>query len=472
MKNILLRFAGLVGLAARLVGQETDTFVSLRAPVIALTHARVIDGRGTASRDDQTIVIRDGRIADIGPSAATFIPPGARTLDLAGKTVLPGLVMLHEHLFISARAVPSFHVNEMEFSFPRLYLACGLTSIRTGGSIEPYTDLELKSRIDAGTMPGPKLHLTAPYLEGVPSPITQLHAVRNPDDAARLVNFWADNGFTSFKCYLHLPQEAMRAAIVAAHLHGLKVTGHIGAVTYREAAELGIDNLEHGFFAATDFVRGKKENELPSPVIVAASQDELDVNAPEVASLISFLVEKHVALTSTLPVFEASVPGRPLLSARELEAFSAPSRDSYLRTWARVNGPNDGRAASIWKKMLILEKMFFAAGGLLVAGTDPTGYGATIAGHGSLREVELLVEAGLTPVQAIQVASYNGARWLGVEKAVGSIEAGKAADLFIVAGDPSKDIADIRKIETVFKDGVGYDSPKLIDSVKGCVGIQ
>ena len=179
-----------------------------------------------------------------------------------------------------------------------------------------------------------------------------------------------------------------------------------------------------------------------------------------------------MALTSTLPVFEASVPGRPILTARELDALSALARENYLRTWARVNSITDGRAIAVWKKMLALEKMFYDAGGLLVAGTDPTGYGATIAGHGSLREVELLVEAGLTPVEAIQVASYNGARSLGVEKDVGSVEVGKAADLVVVAGDPAKNISDLRKTETVFKDGVGYDSKKLLDSVKGCVGVQ
>ena len=458
--------------ALPLAAQDPDSVISVRAPLFALTHAKLIDGRGAPPRDDQTIVIRDGRIAAVGASAEVAVPAGAQTLDLAGKTVLPGLVMLHEHLYITARAVPSFHVNEMEFSFPRLYLACGLTSIRTGGSIEPYTDLEVKSRIDAGTMPGPKLHLTAPYLEGFPSVIAQLHPVDSPDDAVRLVNFWADKGFTSYKCYMHLPKDTMRAAIEAAHKRGLKVTGHIGAVTYREAAELGIDNLEHGFYAATDFVRGKKENELPGPAVFAASQFELNIDSPEVASLIAFLIEKHVALTSTLPVFEASVPGRPILTARELDSLSAPSRESYLRTWARVNGPNDGRAIAVWKKMLALERKFHDAGGLLVAGTDPTGYGATIAGHGSLREVELLVEAGLTPVEAIQVATFNGARCLGVDKDTGSVELGKAADLVVVAGDPAKTISDIRKIETVFKDGVGYDSQKLLDSVKGCVGIQ
>ncbi len=454
--------------------QDTDAVVSVRASVIALTHATVIDGRGTAAREDQTIVIRDGRIVAVGPAAEIAVPAGARTIDATGKTVMPGLVMLHEHLYFTSRANTSapFHMNELDYSATRLYLACGLTSVRTGGSLEPYTDLQIKARVDQGALPGPKIHLTAPYLEGQPSVIAQLHPVDGPPDAARLVNFWADKGFTSFKLYMHLAKDSAAAAINTAHQRGLKVTGHIGALTYGEAADLGIDNLEHGFYAATDFVRGKKENELPLPAALQASIDALDVDGPEAAALIKHLVDKHVALTSTLPVFEASVPGRPILTAREMDAYSALARENYLKTWARVNGPNDGRAAATFRKMLALEKKFYAAGGTLLAGTDPTGYGAVIPGHGSLREIELLVEAGLTPVQAIQVGSYNGARFLGIDRDVGSIEVGKAADLSIVAGQPAKTISAIRKIETVFKDGVGYDSQKLLDAVKGFVGVQ
>ena len=460
--------------AARLAAQDSDSVVSVRAPLLALTHARLIDGCGTPPRDDQTIIIRDGRITAVGPGAEVAVPAGAQTLDLTGKTVLPGFVMLHEHLYFTSVASPTVprHFGEMEYSFPRLYLACGLTTARTGGSFEPYTDLEVKARIDAGSMPGPKLFLTAPYLEGFPSIIPQLHPVSSPADAVRQVNYYADQGFTSFKCYMHLPQETMRAVVEAAHHRGLKVTGHLGAVTYREAAELGIDDLEHGFYAASDFVRGKKPDEVPSPAAVAGSQFELDLHSPEVAALIKLLVDRHVAVTSTLTVFNTYTPGCPLLTPRELECLSANSREGYVRTWARVNGPNDGRGVVAFKKMSALEKMFFDAGGLLVAGTDPTGNGSTIAGHGSLREIELLVEAGLTPVQAIQVASYNGARQLGIEHETGSVETGKAADLVVVAGDPAVRITDIRKIETVFKGGVGYDSKKLLDSVKGCVGIQ
>jgi imidazolonepropionase-like amidohydrolase len=474
MKILLVAALGAAAaLAPALRSQDLDSFVTTRAPLVALTHVRLIDGRGHAPVEDQTVILRDGRIASISAANAAAVPAGATPLDLTGKTLLPGLVMLHEHLYITSRAVASsFHVNEMEYSFPRLYLACGLTSIRTAGCIEPYTDLELKYRIEHGASPGPKLHLTAPYLEGFPSAIAQLHPVDGPEDAAKLVNFWADKGLTSFKLYMHLNRACAQAAIEAAHQRGLKVTGHIGALTYREAADLGIDNLEHGFYAATDFVRGKKPDELPSPAIVQASYDELNVDSPAVADLIRHLVEKHVAITSTLAVFESGIPGRPILSAREMECYADFARENYIKTWARVQGPNDGRSLATWKKMLALEKKFYDAGGLLVAGTDPTYYGGIIAGHSSLRQVELLVETGLTPVQAIEVASFNGARWLGVDRDVGSIEPGKAADLVVVAGDPSKSISDIRKIETVFKDGVGFDAKKLVDSTKGCVGIQ
>ena len=459
---------------ARLAAEDPKSFVSVQAPVLAFTHAKLIDGLGHPAADDQTVIVKDGRIAAIGASSSTDVPDGAKTIDLTGKSLLPGLVMVHEHLFFTARAGPTaqFHVNEMDFSSPRLYLACGLTTIRTAGSIEPYTDLEVKARVDQGTMPGPKIHLTGPYLEGSPSIIPQLHPVDSPEDAAQLVNFWAGKGFTSFKLYMHLTRAAAKAAIDAAHEHHAKVTGHLGAITYREAADLGIDNLEHGFFVSTDFVKDKKPDELPDAAATQAAFEHLDVDGPEATALIKYLIGKHVAITSTLPVFEANVPGRPMLSARELDAFSAIARENYLRTWARINALNDAKAVAIFKKLEAMEKKFVAAGGLLLAGTDPTGYGGVIAGYGSLRELELLVDAGFTPVEAIQIASSNGAKYLGADHDVGSVEVGKAADLMVVNGDPAKNISDIRKVETVFKDGVGYDSAKLADSAKGCVGVE
>jgi len=463
----------LAGLApAVLTAQESRPEISVSAPLVALVHARLVDATSPGAREDQTLLIRDGKIADVGPFGKVSVPEGARTIDLTGKTVIPGLVMVHEHLFYALHVgAGPFHVNEMEYSFPRLYLACGLTSIRTGGSIEPYSDMEVKRRIDAGEMPGPKLHLTAPYIEGSPTLMAQMHAVVGPEDAVKLVNFWADQGFTSIKLYVHLRRDVAAAAIAAAHQRGLQVTGHIGVMTYREAAEAGIDNLEHGFFASTDFVRGKKENELPVPAASQQSLDELKVDSPEADSLIQLLVSKHVALTSTLTVIEGFVAGRPILPARALESMSEPARENYLTFWARANERNQNMVPR-FQKLMAMEKKFADAGGLLVAGTDPTGWGNAVAGFGSLREVELLVEAGFTPAQAIQVATINGAKLLGVDREVGTLETGKAADLVVLAGNPLQSIGDIRKIETVFKDGVGYDSGRLLDSVKGCVGVE
>jgi imidazolonepropionase-like amidohydrolase len=474
------RFLGFVGATYALTGSFSlsaqtaplETFVAVRAPVVALTHARVVDGRGHPAQENQTLILRDGAILALGPDAATPVPAGAEVRDLTGKTVLPGLVMVHEHLYYSSITKGPFHANEMEFSFPRLYLAAGVTSARTAGSMEPYTDLQLQASIDAGTTPGPKLHLTAPYVDGAGTGIMQLHPVADAPDAVRLVNYWADEGFTSVKVYLSLPRDLMGATIDAAHQRGLQVTGHIGKVSYREAAELGIDNLEHGFMAMSDFVPGRKPGDPANALAIYRSLETLDLDAPAVNDLIAFLVSRHVTITSTLAIFETFTPGRRVATAAELEALAPPLRETYLTRWSAVNVQNSETMKKAFAKNMALERKFFLAGGTLVAGTDPTGYGGALAGYGNWRAIELLVEAGLSPLEAIQVATFNGAKLLGVDAKTGSIEVGKAADLIVVAGNPAETISDLRKTEIVFKDGVGFDSRKLFDAVKGCVGIQ
>ena len=463
--------AGLLG-SAPLAAQPTDPFIAVRAPVVVLTHARVIDGHGHAPLENQTLILRDGKIATCGPDGSVSIPDGAEQRDLTGKTVLPGLVMAHEHLYYSSITKGPFHMNEMEYSFPRLYLAAGVTSARTTGSLEPYTDLQLKTTIDAGTTPGPKLHLTAPYVDGPETGIAQLHGVKDAAAAVRMVNYWADAGFTSVKVYVNLPRDIMAATITAAHQRGLQVTGHIGRVSYREAALLGIDNLEHGFMAMSDLIPGRQEGDLSNAKGNYQSLENLDPASPPINDLIQLLVSKHIALTSTLAIFETFTPGRRVCSQAELDTLAPPLRESYLTRWAAINIQNNETLKKAFAKNLQLEAKFFRAGGLLVTGTDPTGYGGCIAGYGNWRAIELLVEAGLSPVEAIQVATSNGAKLLGIEARTGSIEAGKAADLIIVNGDPSINISDLRKTEIVFKDGIGYDSKKLFDAVKGLVGIQ
>ena len=447
-------------------------FIRIEAPLIALTHVRIIDGTGAAPIEDQTIVISDGKIFSIGPN----IPEKAQVLDLKGYTVLPGLVGMHNHLFFPMGGSPPMYSN-MGTSFPRLYLALGVTTIRTTGSVAPYTDLEIKRLIESGKMIGPKMHITAPYLEGAGAFTPVMHELTGPEDARRFVNYWADQGATSFKAYMNISRAELRAVVDEAHKRGLKVTGHLCSIGYREAAEIGIDNLEHGLLADSEFVPSKQPDKCPGPA-VGASLRQLDLNSEAAKETIRTLVAKKVAITSTLPVFEASAPltqtgigaASAVLNPRVLNVMNIDARVRYLTARSRIAA--DSPTPVLVRKSMDFERAFVAAGGLLIAGLDPTGNGGIVAGFGDLRQVELLVEAGFSPVEAIKVASFNGARFLGEAARIGSIAVGKQADLMIVKGNPAANINDIEKVEIVFKDGVGYDSEKLIQSVQGLVGIR
>src|SRR3954471_14352560 len=276
-------------------------YVTVDTPVVALTHARVIDGTGSPARDDQTLIIRDGRISALGASSSVAIPSGAQVIYLSGKSVMPGLVMVHEHLYYPTG--PGVYANLAE-SFTRLYLAGGVTSMRTGGNLNGFGDFGIKHDIDAGKKPGPWIDATAPYLEGPGLGLDQVHELTGADDARRLVNFWATEGATSFKAYMHITRAELRAAIEEAHKRGMKVTGHLCSVTYHEAAALGIDNLEHGFFVSTDFVADKKPDECPGQAKGQTALGAIDPNGAAAKSLIADLIAHHVAITSTLTVFE------------------------------------------------------------------------------------------------------------------------------------------------------------------------
>jgi imidazolonepropionase-like amidohydrolase len=474
---VLLMLACCCVLAAQTLSPEVRAFVKVDAPVVALTHVRVIDGTGAGAREDQTVIFANGKITAVGDDSGVYAPKDAQVLDLHGYSVIPGLVGMHDHMFYPMGNVV---FGEMAYSFPRLYLAGGVTTIRTTGSLEPYTDLEIKKAIDGGKMPGPKIHVTGPYLEGAGSWAVQLHQLTGPEDATKTVNYWMDEGVDNFKAYMFITPAELAAAIAAAHKRGAKVTGHLCSIGFREAAALGIDDLEHGLLVDTEFLPGKKPGECPeepeNPVLVS----KLDVNAGPLHEMILDLIKHHVAVTSTLPVFEmGSFAGRPTMQKRVLDALSPDARSAVLAGRVRSNDASVlrrqyGTEVSPWpaafKKEMEFEHAFVQAGGRLLAGPDPTGMGGVIAGFGDQREVELLVEAGFTPVEAIHIATFNGAQYLGEADKVGTIAAGKQADLVVIQGDPSKKIEDIENVETVFKDGVGYDSAKLIESVRGVVG--
>ncbi|HEX7956123.1 MAG TPA: amidohydrolase family protein, partial [Pyrinomonadaceae bacterium] len=432
------------------LSRETREFVSVDAPVVALTHVRVIDGTGGPALADQTVVVSGGKIQSVGPAAAAKIPEGAKVLEMSGRSVIPGLVLMHEHMFYPTGRLALF--NEMGWSFPRLYLGCGVTTLRTAGSVEPYTDLNIKRLIDTGRIPGPRVHVTGPYLDGEGSFATQFHVLKDAADARRMVRQWADEGVTSFKAYMYISRAELGAAIEEAHKRNIKVTGHLCSVGFREAAALGIDNLEHGIIVDTEFVPGKRPDVCPPQNETVSHFTRLDIDSAPVREMIRDLVARKVAVTSTLAVFEAFLPDRPPLQQRVLDALTPEARTQYLVSRARAAERKDSPWGAALKKEMQFELAFARAGGRLMAGTDPTGNGGALAGFGSQREIILLVEAGFTPLEAIRIATLNAAEYLGEADSVGTVAPGKLADLVVLRGDPSVNINDIEKVELVFKD--------------------
>ncbi|MGD0865729.1 MAG: amidohydrolase family protein [Rhizomicrobium sp.] len=442
-------------------------FVAYSQPVLAFTHAEIVDGTGAAPKYDQTMVVANGLISAIGSPASVTVPAGAAVIDAHGETLMPGFVMVHEHLFY---VMGHGNYASMLYSFPRLYLAGGTTTARTGGSMSPYGDLSLKLAIDRGDAIGPDLDVTGPYLNGAGLPILKMHALTGPDDATKTVNYWADEGATSFKAYTNITRAELKAAIDAAHARGLKITGHLCSVTYREAAELGIDNLEHGFGVMTDFYPGKQPDICPPHSQTQLA--DLDIYSSGVKSLIALLVKRHVALTSTLTVFETFTPGRPEAPEGARALLIPELRKYYEDHWTDAQtSANNKPYVVIFPKLMKLERMFVAAGGTLISGTDPTGFGGVVPGYSAKREVELLVEAGFSLPEALKIATLNGARYLGRDKDVGSLEIGKRADIAIVAGDPVSDPTSVERVPLVFKSGIGYRADAIIESLKGQVGL-
>jgi imidazolonepropionase-like amidohydrolase len=490
---ILQRWLSLLCLAAtsvalRVSAQQADAlgpalrkYLRVSTPKVVLEHVEIIDGTGGPPSPDRNISIEGGRITDIASGADQSPSDGTTILDLHGYSVIPGIVGMHNHLWYLRRpglAADNSYEGpvidvEMPFSAPRMYLANGVTTMRTAGSIEPYTDLKLKLDIEAGIVPGPHMDVTGPYFDGPGNPSLQIRALTGPEDARQTVDFWADRGVTSFKAYTHITREELSAVVKEAHRRGLKVTGHLCSVTYEEAIQAGIDNLEHGFFVNTELDPDKKADTC-STSQGDYTLEHMPPDSPEAKRLIADLVSHHVAITSTMPGTAAAVPGlaasqdgRPIRPAA-LQAMSPAAREATLYGLNRP--PPQRHAALLLRRNMDLERAFVAAGGLLIAGPDPVGLNGLVPGFADQREIELLVDAGFAPVQAIRIATLNGATFLGRQDQIGSIATGKNADLVVIKGDPATHIADIENVEIVFKDGVGYDTGKLLEAVQGHYG--
>lgn len=446
---------------------QVREYVTVDTSLLALTHVLLLDGTGGAPKPDQTIVIRAGKIAAVGPAASVPIPAGARTMDMSGSTVIPGLIGLHDHLFYTAaggRAV------QMSYTGPRLYLGAGVTTIRTTGSRSPYAEINLKDAIDHGWAPGPRIHITAPYITGTQGG-GAMAIVASPEAARRFVAYWGAEGATWIKAYTDIRRSELGAAIQEAHKRGMKVTGHLCSVSFQEAVALGIDNLEHGMLTASDFDAAKKQDACPVSLMNALSQ--ADPKGSVGQATIRTMVQRGVSMTSTLAVYEPFVANRPTKDERVLQAMNPEVRDAYMKLRQQIDSSGSGWVPlQAFKSAMAFDRAFVDAGGILAAGVDPTGIGGALAGFGDQRNYELFIEAGFTPAQAVQIMTANGAKILGVAQTLGTIEPGKFADLVVLQGDLTTNPAVIRSPTIVFKDGVGYDSAKLLASVQGRVGVN
>ena len=368
MTKSTLFLAGILMLASG----KADRFVRQMAPVVALTHVRVIDGTGGPGKGDQTVIVEGGRITALGDTAAVKIPSGASTLDFQGRTVIPGLVGMHNPLFYQLEPSGSVSVIEAPRTFAKLYLASGVTTISTG-ALDPDVDARITHDIDAGDEAGPTIR---------------------PG-----------------------------------------VTTQPGAIGWREVSALGIDDSN-------------------------------------IRQRIGALVRDGVAVTSTLAAIESYAMDESAIDPRITTLLSSRLRETFEEARAlRKDREKSKRSwwAGVLRQEMTFERAFAAAGGALLAGADPRGWGGVVAGYADQRGLELLVSAGFTPEQSIAIATSNGAKFLK-DATIGEIAIGRQADLIVVQGNPSQRISDVRNVELVFKNGMAYDPEKLTAAAAGTLG--
>jgi len=462
---LVLSAAVLITLPVGTSAQDLSQFTAVQAPIIALTNVKVIDGTGGPPSVRQTIIIRDDKIEAIGPSSGARIPADAEVLDLTGHTVIPGLIGLHNHSYYTGGRG---RAAQLSFSGSRLYLASGVTTIRTTGARQPYAEINLKKEIEEGRAIGPTIFATGPYLTGEQGP-ERMVRLEGPEQARRVVRYWAEEGVDWFKAYTWISRAELGAAIDEAHRQGIKVTAHLCSVGYREAVALGIDNLEHGLYANSEYALNKQPDECPSGF--RNNYADLDIQGPEVQATFRDMIDNNVAMTSTLVVYEASVSGRPPIDERVFEMLAPEIAEEVRQMSIEFRAERRGSSPAVFAKAMEYERAFVEAGGLLAAGVDPTGYGAAPPGLGDQRNYELLLEAGFTARQVVQIMSANGAKVLGIDDDVGTVEAGKTADLVVIEGDLEA-VGNLRGTKIVFRHGIAWDSTKLLDSIRGIVGIR
>lgn len=447
--------------SARQVPDALAPYVSVRAETVLLTNATIFIGDGSDPLENQAILIEGERIAAVGSMEDIVAPADALIVDLAGHSVMPGIVGMHNHTHMPGNPL-------LAYTAPRLYLAGGVTTMATAGSADASGEIALARRIDEGDVPGPDIVPSAPYITG-PGGNAPMAKPGTAAEVEAFVDEWSRAGAKWFKIYRHTDPGIARLLIDAAHARGFKVTGHLCSITFREAAAMGIDSIEHGLNSSADFVDDKPDGEcVPNRSAIA----RLDLDDPRVGQLIAGLVANDVTLTSTLAILESGFPHRPQADDRSLRAL-APERVQAYEERQRQLAETAGKTTAtpeLWSLLLAFERRFVQAGGRLVAGPDTGRH--VLPGFGDQRNFELLAEAGFSVPEVVKIMTYNGAEALGAADQIGLIAPGYRADLLAIEGDLVSSPAEIRNVRIVFKRGLGYDPERLMADVQGQVGAR
>jgi len=425
-------------------------------PTLALVGGSVIDGTGAPPRE-ATVLIRGDRIEAVGTEVQ--VPRSAEVVDIQGMTVIPGLMDLHGHMYGLGR-------NQFE-AYTALFLAGGVTTVFSPGDFDPEGMTELRDRIMRGETVGPTVLTAGPYFDHDPSMVGWIRGVGSVEEALAKFEAWKDR-IDAVKVYTNITEGELGALAGAAHANGLKMTGHLGGqVTTLRAIELGIDGLEHGLFAVAEVTDAGQEDPLAEQYCALAA---VDLDGQVVENLVRAIVEEGVWVTPTIVTLQSIHPDFQPPTEAWLDYLSPELGEWMAQMPAYLDAEGPACLDEALSRQLEFVRRIHEAGGLVVTGTDPVSP-KVVPGYGLHAELANLVKAGFTPLEAITAATRDGAVALGLTGEVGTVEAGKRADLVVVQGDPSSDITTIGNTVWVYRAGVRYDPAALREAARGMIGL-
>jgi imidazolonepropionase-like amidohydrolase len=407
-------------------------FTAQPASVTAIVGGRLIDGTGKPAIENSVVILQNGKIAAAGPAASTTIPVGAQIVDAHGKSVLPGLWEMHSHF------------EQVEWG--PIYLATGVTTARDVGNEREFI-VAARDAIAAGQGIGPRL-VMAGVVDGSGPFSLGVIRVDTPEQARNQVQKYKAAGFQQIKIYSSVKPDILKIVTAEAHRLGMTVTGHIPfGMNAIQGIEDGMDQINHV--------------EYITPLMVDPKSKTIDPDAPNVKKVIKLLLEHHTVVDDTLALMEVILHplDHPISSFEPGILRVAPELKEGLETMG-VPPPKSEQSAATFRAMETTVRVLHQAGVPIVAGTDQA-----VPGFSLDREIELYVQAGFTPMEAIQAATVVSARAMGMEKDSGTIEVGKRADVILVDGNPLENISDIRKVSVVFAAGKMYQPAALWSSV-------